>query len=187
MPSIGFGNGPADSQLESWQSQTYNRPQNLGGAGRYYKQLLKRLGQGQDVSSFGEFNTIGQQHAANRRDIGDSYLYGGNALIANAGGEQANIMNRMRDTAIAKDYERQGMETTAALSDLRSEAAGGLQNAFDAKQNRILQQEGMALGNRLGYYQAQHPSYLKKSGWDKFMDVGNLLIGGARAASGFRN
>ena len=177
---------PGDATLEGWQSQVFNQGQNLGKAGRYYKQLLNRLGEGEDVSSFGEFNTIRQAHAANRRDIGDNYLYGGNALIANAGGEQANILNRMKQTAIDRDYEREGMETGAALGDLRGEAAAGFQNAFDSKQNRILQQQGLALGNRLGYYGQRNQPYLAKSGWDKFMDVGNLLIGGATAAAGFK-
>lgn len=146
---------PTDPRLEGMQNQMFNQNQNLGKSGKYFKNLMGRMSAGDDVSSFGEFNTIGQQHAANRRDIGDSYLYGGNALLAGSG-EQANILNRMRDTAVAKDYERQGMETNSALSQLRNDATQGYQNAFDAKQNRQLQQQGTALGSAGNYYSSRY-------------------------------
>jgi hypothetical protein len=143
---------PADPRLEGMQNQMFNQTMPLGKAGKYWKNLMGRISAGDDTSSFGEFNNISQQHAANRRDIGDSYLYGGNALISSAGGESANILNRMRDTAMAKDYERQGAETGSALSQLRNDATQGFQNAFDARQNRQLQSQSAGLGSAGNYY-----------------------------------
>lgn len=183
MPTLKFGTAPADPTLENWLSQLYNQPQNIGYAGKQAKRTLRSIDRGDDISSLGYFNSIAQQHAANRRDIGDNYLYGGNALLAGAGGEQANILNRMRDTALARDYERQGMENTNALSDLRMQTANQFQNAYDSANQRQLQQQQGAISGRLGYYGHRYQPYTAKSGWDKFMDVGNLLVGGAQAAA----
>lgn len=186
MPTVKFATGPSDPRYEGMIDTLFNNTPGLGKSGKYWKNLLGRISSGEDYSSFGEFNPIREQAASERRSVGDNYLYGGNALIAGAGGEQANILNRMRDTAMDRIGEREGMNITRAASDLRGEAAGGLQRSIESRNQ--LQQQGRlaALGARGNYYSQRYQPYQTKSLWDKFMDVGNLVVGGASAAAGFR-
>ena len=143
---------PGDPTLEGWQQDTYNYDPGLGYAGKQAKKTLGALSSGQDVSGLGYFSSIAQRHSSNRRDIGDNYLYGGNALLAGAGGENANILNRMRDTALARDYERQGNEMVDATANLRDSATNTFENARQSRINAELNAKNAAMGNRLGYW-----------------------------------
>lgn len=147
---------PGDPTLEGWQNKAFNYDPGLGFAGKQAKRTLGDLNSGKDVSSLGYFNSIAQRHASNRRDIGDNYLYGGNALIAGAGGEQANILNRMKDTALARDYERQGNETVDAVANLRDSATNTFENARNTRINAEQNAMNSAMGNRLGYWQNRY-------------------------------
>jgi hypothetical protein len=147
---------PGDPTLEDWQNKMFNFDPGLGFAGKQAKKTLRALNSGEDVSSLGYFNSIAQRHASNRRDIGDSYGYGGNALLASSGGEQANILNRMRDTALQRDREAQGNETVDALANLRDSATNTFENARQTRLNSSLSGMNSALGNRLGYWQNRY-------------------------------
>jgi hypothetical protein len=177
MPTLDFKERPGDPVLEGWLGGLYNTP--LGFAGRQAKSTLKDLNSGKDVSSMGYFNSIAQRHASNRRDIGDNYLYGGNALLANnGGGEQANILNRMKDTALAHDYERQGNETVDAVANLRDSAT----NTFENARNTRLNAEQAAIQGRSNYWRDRYVPYQKEGFLDKFGKVAGIignLAGGA--------
>lgn len=179
MPTLDFKERPGDPTLEGWMGDLYNTP--LGFLGKRAKGTLKRLDRGDDVSSMGYFNSIAQRHAANRRDIGDNYGYGGNALIAGAGGEQANILNRMRDTALSRDYERQGNETVDAVANLRDSATGTLENA----QNRVANNQQAAIGARGNYWQNRYVPYQREGFLDKFGKVAGIIGNLAGGAGGF--
>lgn len=152
-----------DPQLTGWQTDMYNFDPGLGYAGKRDKQILKSLDRGDDVSSLGELNSISQSHAANRRDIGDNYMYGANALVAGSGGEQANILNRQKQNALDTDYERMGQEYTQGVTNLRGQAESGFANARNTRISAELAAKQAAMGSRQAYNSQQY-SWLQNRG-----------------------
>lgn len=183
MPSMDWSTGPGDSTLEGWQKQTYEQNQGIGKAGKFYKNILKKIGSGDDVSSMPFLQTLRDTFANQRAAIDDSYLTGGNKLLAENGGEDALLLNRMHQYETDKQSQQEGQSSAAAEAQLTDVAGRGFQTAYDSAGNRELQQQGMAMNNRLGYDEYRNRPYQTKSLWDKFMDVGNMLTGaGATAA-----
>src|SRR5688572_4495678 len=90
----------ADPTFERYNSQLAGFDPGLGAAGKQYKQILKKLGRGDDVSSYGQFNSIRQHGAAERQGIDESYGVGANALAMSTGGPQASLLTRMKEMAM---------------------------------------------------------------------------------------
>lgn len=122
----------------------------LGPQGKADKKFMRNVRSGADISSYGQFNTIRQQGAAQRAGIDMDYMTGANALIAGAGGEQANLANRMRELAMEKQRQQEGMLLTGALADETGAAAGRLQNAYQFKSGLDLDARRAALQGKLG-------------------------------------
>jgi hypothetical protein len=171
---------PADPTMEGWQNQLFNYNPGKGYLGREAKGLLSRLSSGEDVSSEGALSSIAQQHAANRRDISDNASYGANALIAQSGGENANILNRQKEMSLDRDYERQGQEYTQGILGLRDQAASQLEHARDTGiQARLSAMQG-ALGSRGNYYNSRYRLAEQKG---LFPTLSEMAKNGAMAAA----
>lgn len=145
------------------------------GPGKIAKQNYKALNRGDDVSSLGMFNPINQQAAAERQGINEDYMTGGNALVANMGGDQANVLQRLKEGALDESRKRQSQATASAIPQLMSETGGMWQNSMNSRNQAELAKYGQ-MGNLLGQGQYEKP---KGFNWGSFL--GNL--GGAAAAA----
>jgi len=145
------------------------------GPGKIAKQNYKALNRGDDVSSLGMFNPINQQAAAERQGINEDYMTGGNALVANTGGDQANVLQRLKENALDESRKRQSVATASAIPQLENETAGIWGNAIGRQDQSELAKYGM-MGNLLQSGQYEKP---KGFNWGSFL--GNL--GGAAATA----
>ena len=143
---------PQDTALEGQISDLANYDPGLGFYGKWAKSTLKRIGRGDDVSSYGDFNVLRQNQAAEERSIGEDYMKGQNALISQAGGEQANLLQRAKEIALEKARERHGMQMVGALTNLQQTAGGAYEGARGQRINAELGAKQSALSGRLGYY-----------------------------------
>lgn len=146
------------------------------GPGKIAKQNYKALNRGDDVSSLGMFNSINQEGAAERQNINEDYMTGGNALVAGMGGDQANVLQRLKEDALGQSRQRQSMATASAIPQLQSNLAGTWQNSINSANQAELAKYGQ-MGNLLGQGQYEKP---KGFNWGSFL--GNL---GGAAASAF--
>jgi hypothetical protein len=155
---------PTDAKFEQYNQQLADFDPGLGAAGHMYKGLLKKLGRGDDVSSYGQFDSIRQAGAAERRGIEDGYGVGANALAVSTGSAQAPLLQRMKEMALDRSSEREGMNLVNATADLSREAANGYENARQYRGNMNYQGLNQAAGNQLNY--AQYLNRLvQKPGW----------------------
>lgn len=142
---------PRDPQFEAYNSALANSDPGLGASGKYYKSILKRLGRGDDVSNFGEFNAIRQAGAAERQGIEEGYMTGANALLAQSGGPQAALLQRAKEMAVDRQREREGRSLVDATTNLSREAAAGFEDARQFRRNLEFQGKNAAAGNQLNY------------------------------------
>jgi len=149
----------------------------LGKAGKYYKNILGRLGSGEDVSGLPFYQQLAQTHANQRQAIDEENMTGGNALIGQSGGEDALVLNRMHQYQADQQRAREGGDYAAAGAQLSQVAGQGYQNALNTQ---VGSQEA-ALGGELGYYGKRNVPYGTQSGWDKFMQIANMGAGAASA------
>jgi hypothetical protein len=175
---------PNDPKFEEYNSRLANFDPGLGAAGKWGKQLMKKFGRGDDVSSYGEFNTIRQQGAANRRELEDSYGTGGNALLAQTGSDQAPLLQRMKEMALDREREREGMALVGASTDLQRQATGTFENARQFRAGQELQGLGQAANNQLGYAQYLNRP-IEKKGW--LNQIADLGVKSASIYSGFNS
>lgn len=158
-----------------------------GGLGRKLdRQFLRRFSSGGDVSGYGQLAPIRQLHAGQARAINDEYTSGANQLVANAGGEQANLLQRQKEIALEHNRESEGMESQQALTSLYDSANQRLQSFRQGdKQMQLSAMQGAA-GNQLGYYNSRY-KLVNSPGWFNQLTGGIAdLSGGARnLAAGF--
>jgi hypothetical protein len=172
---------PNDPKFEEYNRQLAGFDPGLGAAGRMYKGLLKKLGRGDDVSSYGQFNSIRQAGAAERKGIDESYGVGANALALGTGSAQAPLLQRMKEMALDRSAEREGMNLVNATADLSREAASGYENARQYRGNLNFQGLNQAAGNQLNY--AQYLNRLvQKPGW--MNTIANLAQGAGGLMTG---
>jgi hypothetical protein len=168
--------------VDDYLSPLRNFRPNLGPQGKADKKFLKNWRAGNDISSYGQFNTIRQQGAAQRAGIDMDYMTGANALISGAGGEQSNLINRMRELATEKQRQQEGMLLTGALADETGAASNRLQSAYFNKAGLDLDARRAALMGKLGANQL-----VKKEGWLdnllKFSQAFSNFTGGANNAA----
>ena len=139
------------------------------------KKFLKRMEAGGDVSSEGWLNSIRQVAAAQRRDIGDRFMYGQNALLESTGGEQANLVNRARELAMTENQEQEGENITNAMTARAEEARGAVRQGKQLRQSMMLEGLRSAAGNELDYYRSRYQP-VQKQGWlSKIGQVAGLV------------
>jgi hypothetical protein len=122
--------------------------------------------------------TMRDTFANQRAAIDDSYSTGSNKLYAEGGGEQGMLLNRMHQYETDKQSQNEGQASAAALAQLSDQAGTGFQRAYDSANDRQLQQQNMAMGNRLGYY-GQRYGIAQQPG------LFNTLANMASSASGY--
>lgn len=155
---------PSDPRFEEYNSRLANTDPGLGAYGKWGKGLLKKFGRGDDVSSYGEMNSVRQQGAANRREVEDSYGTGGNALLAQTGSDQAPLLQRMKEMALDREREREGMALVGAQSDLQRQAGGAYEGARQFRAGQNMQGLSQAADNQLSYTQYLNRP-VQKQGW----------------------
>jgi hypothetical protein len=106
---------------------------NAGKPAKSAKRLLGALDSGADVSDIGAFSPFMQEQAADLQGIDFDYDTGGNALLAQGGGEQANQLNRMRDLAKQRRMEMTGRQMSAAIPEFRRQASETLERRNSEK------------------------------------------------------
>lgn len=151
--STKYMNLPQDPKLTGWIDQAHDYNPKMDKSGKAYKQLWKDY-QSDPLKLAGAALSQG---ALNDRSIKDDYMTGGNALIANAGGDQAQLMQRMKEIALAKNQEQTGVNAMGEAERMGQMGLAG----WGAKQDtRNAQKYGMqqfAIGARQGYNQYLHP------------------------------
>lgn len=159
-----------------------------GGMGRKLdRQFLRKFSAGGDVSDYGQLASLRQMHAGQARSINDEYTSGANQLVANAGGEQANLLQRQKEIALEHNRESEGMETGQALTSLYDSANERLQRYRQGdKQMQLSAMQGAA-GNQLGYYNSRY-NLVKNNGWFNQLaqGIGNLAQGAGALAGGMK-
>lgn len=172
---------PRDPNLEGYIGSIFGfAPSGLGG--QRANQIIKKIDSGEDVSSLGALNTIRQAGAAERQGIESDYMTGANALIAQTGGPQAALSQRMKEIALDRQREREGRNLTEGTTALREQA---VEQKFRAKAlNNQLRLQAMlgAAGLQGNYYANRY--YTKQSG-GLLSGLGALGQGAGAAAAGF--
>lgn len=175
---------PSDPTFENYNSQLAGFDPGLGAAGKMYKGVLKKLGRGDDVSSYGQFNSIRQAGAAERRGIEEGYATGANALLSQTGSAQAPLLQRMKEMAVDRQREREGMNLVDATANLSREASTGYENARQYRGNMNFQGLSQAAGNQFDYTKYLN-QLVQKPGW--LNTIANLAQGAGSLMTGMRS
>lgn len=178
-----LGTKPRDNTLEGYIGGVYGfTPHGLGG--QRANQIINKIDSGEDVSSLGALNTIRQAGAAERQGIESDYMTGANGLIANTGGSQAAVAQRMKEIAIDRQREREGRDLNEGVTNLRDQA---VEQKFRAKalSNQLRLQAMLGAAGLQGNYYANR-YYTKQSG-GIIPGLGSLAAGAGGAAAGFRS
>lgn len=115
----------------------------LGKHVKSSKKLLRSLDAGEDVSNIGAFAPLQQDEAADLNSIDMDYMVGANALIGGAGGDQANLMNRMRDLAKERRRQDTGRQMVAMIPALRGQAMDTIERGMSRRQGMELDKYGL--------------------------------------------
>lgn len=168
---------PADPYLQDLIGKMANFSPGGGMGRRLDRQLLHRFDEGGDVSDYGQLGGIRQLHAAQGRSIADEYTSGDNQLVANAGGDQAGLLQRQKEIALERNRESEGMETQQALTGLYDSTNNRLQANRQANQQMKLGALQGATGAQQNYYNSRY-RLVNNAGW------GNQLVGMASQLAG---
>lgn len=155
---------PGDPKFEEYNDALGNYDPGLGAAGKYYKGLMKRIGRGDDISSFGELESERQRAATERQGIEDDYGTGALQLEQSAGSAQAPLIQRMKEMSLDRSSQRNAENLQRGYTDLRREATSGYQGARQSRINAELTGKQAAAGNELGYAQYRNRPE-QKQGW----------------------
>lgn len=156
-----------------------------GGMGRKLdRQFLRKFSAGGDVSDYGQLASVRQLHAGQARSIADEYTSGANQLVANAGGEQANLLQRQKEIALEHNRESEGMESQQALTSLYDSANERLQRYRQGdKQMQLGAMQGAA--NAQGDYYNSRYNLVQNQGWgNQLAGIIGSVTGGAGALLG---
>lgn len=111
----------------------------IGYSGHEYKRMAKQYNR--DPASLAGVSK--QQGAVERRQIGEDYMTGANAMIGAAGGEQANLLQHMKQNALDKSDERTGMNSYNEANQKYFGALSGFNQAYEAANQRELAKYGL--------------------------------------------
>jgi hypothetical protein len=176
---------PSDPKFEEYNDRLGNYDPGLGFAGKYYKGLMKRIGRGDDVSSFGELESERQRAATERRGIEEDYGSGALQLEQAAGSAQAPLIQRMKEMGLDRASERHGMNLQRGYTDLRREAAGGYEDARRARIGAELNALGQATDNQLNYTQYRNRPEQKQGWLSRLNQVAGVAAGFAGLPKAF--
>jgi hypothetical protein len=153
---MGWQVAPQDPTLTGWQNDVFGSTATKSKAGKWSKKFLTKLGEGADVSDYGELAGVRSREANAQAGVGMDYLTGANALLANSGNaDDIGQMNRQRDLQREKIHDQAGREEIDALGNLTGTAASI--NAGENQFRNQFEQQGKiaAMGNRLQDYQSR--------------------------------
>lgn len=147
------------------------------GPGRIAQRTYKQLAHGKDVSSMGIFSPIRQQAAAERSGINEEYMTGANQLAATAGGDQGNVLQRMKENAMDESRRRESMSTGAAIPELMSQSADIWGRNLARRDSSNFEKYGL-LANILGQGQYKKgPSFLRQLAMSAASGAGSAAMG----------
>jgi len=176
---MGWDVAPQDPTLAGYQNTVFGSQATKSKAGKWSKKLLSKLGEGADVSDYGELATVRSNQANQNAGVNMDYMTGANALLANSGSaDDVGQMNRQRDLAHERINDQAGRESISALSGLTGTAASI--NAGENQFRNQFAQQGQiaAMGNRLSDVQSR--TRYKTPFWQSALLAG---IGGASSAA----
>lgn len=176
---------PGDPTLEDWQNQLFNKRYTLGYAGRQAQFYMQRRNQGADVGEEGRFAPIMAQAKAEQRSIKENAGQGANALIAQGGGENANIIQAQINKDLNQSRENEGVNVSNAANEAYQNAQQVYNDALARKQQLNQQNMIAGLGNRLGYYGQRYQVGQTSGFFDKLGQIGQFLGGAGAAKAAF--
>src|SRR5918912_1839284 len=120
---------PGYAQGQLGNLQDYFNGIGLGVPGKEYKHLIKRYNN--DPASLASLSL--SQGAVRKRELGEQYGQGANALLAQSGGEQGTILQHMRENQDAKIDEQTGLNAIGEANSKYFNALGGLQDSINSR------------------------------------------------------
>lgn len=147
----------------------------LGFAGRQFKKVIKQY----DADPMSLAGVSQARGAVARRNVDEDYMQGANRIIAQTGGEQANIQQRMKEQAKDRVDERTGLESMQEANTKYFGSLEGFQRAKEAKNQQEQSKYGMMsslLG--LGYDARKRGGIFNPETWSDMMKA---FAGGAGA------
>lgn len=111
-------------------------------AGKEYKHIVKQYDD--DPASLASLSL--SQGAVRKRELGEQYAQGANALLAQSGGEQGTILQHMRENQDAKIDEETGLNAIGEANSKYFNALGGWADAIRSRDQQKLGTLGM-MGN----------------------------------------
>jgi hypothetical protein len=162
-----YGDNP-NIPIAPWQ-QAASTDTPLDYAGRQAKQFLKKWGRGDDISSYGQFNVISQNAAAQRQQAQDAGGTGAAALMSAQGGDQELLQRAATDKSINQINQQEGMAKTAALANTAQQETG----QFDTSRAEADMTDRFNKSAYMQMLQTKYPSTFQKTFWDD--PFGNLL------------
>lgn len=153
---MGWQVAPEDKTLSGWQNDLYGSTATKSKAGKWSKKFLTKLGEGEDVSDYGELAGVRSREANAQANVGMDYMSGANALLANSGNaDDVGQMNRQRDLQREKIHDQAGREEIDALGNLTGTAASINESDNQFRNNFEMQGKTAAMNNRLQDYQSR--------------------------------
>ena len=160
-----------------------NLAQNAGGRDyltRYAKSGLKAFARGDDVSSYGELNSISQNAAGARQRALEGGGTGAGLLMSAQGGEQEGLQRSITNKAVQQVNQQEGMDKVNALTGLQNQWANQFQSGLGREQQAQQFANSLYLQALGMKYPAAYDPYHRSFG----QDIGQMAIGAALGAGG---